>query len=587
MLSRAAYILCTVAILYVSLIYLPKWKNQGTESSLGWDAATYYWYLPATFIYHDLKEQKFGDSIIKQYGFTPDFSQSFTHSSGNRVIVYSSGVAVLSLPAFAIAHVLAIPLGYEADGFSLPYQVAVQLWAIIGGLAGLWYFRKLLLLYFSDKVTAVLLLMLVFGTNYFNYAAFDVTITHSWLFTIYVLLLLNIHSFYITPGRKNAIVIGLLTGLAILVRPSEMVAVLLPLLWGMEGLSPKAFSKHLSFLKANRKHIGWALLSGLLICSIQVVYWLYVTGSPFVYSYDDKTFSWLAPHLQQYLTSYRNGWLMYNPMVLFIFIGIIPFIKYGRNRVAILSFFLLTLYVVSAWDIWWYSGIGGRAMIQSYAVIFIIAGYCIDYILKRKWLSCIALPFFLFFIYINVWVFCQAHMANGLYNTSNMSGKYYWSVIGRWGVDREVLKYQDATDIYSGKCLHEEVLYKNDFSGGENERLHIPAGSNSEIFTLQKTTANKEWIRVSALYKSVYKEYDEWKQFKVRFHFMQGDWKVKGEDWKPQRFLEGDKAVQVYYDIKVPAENYDRIELQFMNEDGSQDILVDDLVISGYNSKDN
>jgi len=587
MLSRSVYILSVVAVLIVSLLYLPKWKNKGTESSLGWDAATYYWYLPATFIYHDLKEQKFGDSIIKKYGFTPEFSQSFVHSSGNRVIVYSSGVAVLSMPAFTVAHFSAALLGYEADGFSLPYQVAVQLWSILAALFGLWHFRKLLLLYFSDKVTAILLLMLVFGTNYFNYVAYDVTITHSWLFTIYVLLLLQLHSFYNVPSRKTAIAIGILTGLAILVRPSEMVAILLPLLWGLEGFSRRAIRKHLTFLKANGKRIGRALLAGLLVCSIQVVYWLYVTGSPFVYSYDDKTFSWLSPHVQQYLTSYRNGWLMYNPMVLFIFVGIIPFIKYGRNRIAILSFFLLTLYVVTAWDIWWYSGIGGRAMIQSYAVIFIIAGYCIDYILKRKWLSYIALPFFLFFMYINVWVFFQAHIVNGLYNTSNMSGRYYWSVIGRWGVDRQVQKYQDAADIYTGPRHDEEVLYKNDFSGGENEWLYIPAGSNSEIFTLPKTAANKEWIRVSALYKGMYKEYDEWKMFRVRIHFMNGDWKVKGEDWKPQRFLDDDKPVQVHYDIKVPAEHYDRIEISFLNDAGGQGMTIDDLVIASYNSTGN
>lgn len=584
MLSRAAYILCTVAILYVSLIYLPKWNAKGTESSLGWDAATYYWYLPATFIYHDLKEQQFGDSIIRKYGFTPSFSQSFVHSSGNRVIVYSSGVALLSMPAFFVAHLVAGSTGYDADGFSLPYQVAVQLWAVLGALLGLWYFRKLLLLYFSDKVIAILLLMLVFGTNYFNYTAYDATVTHSWLFTIYVLLLLNIYHFYKTPGRKNAIAIGLLTGLAILVRPSEMVAVLLPLLWGMESLSLRSFSKQINFLKANLKHIGLALLSGLLVCSIQVVYWLYVTGSPFVYSYDDKTFSWLAPHIQEYLTSYRNGWLMYNPMVLFIFLGIIPFVKYGRNKVAILIFFILNLYIISAWDIWWYSGIGGRAMIQSYAVIFLIAGYCVDYVLKRKWLSYIILPFFLFFIYINVWVFFQAHMADGLYNTSNMSGKYYWSVIGRWGIDREVLKYQDAADIYKGHRQDEEVLYKNDFSERAGGVLYVATGADSEVFMVQNTT-DKEWIRLAALYKGIYKEHDEWRLFRVRIHFMNGNWKVKGEDWKPQRFLDNDQPVPVYYDIKVPTEHYDRIEVSFLNETGGQDMVIDNLLITTYNSK--
>lgn len=580
MLSRSVYILCVAAVLFVSVIYLPKWKNKGTESSLGWDAATYYWYLPATFIYHDLKEQKFGDSIIQKYGFTPSFSESFVHSSGNRVIVYSSGVALLSMPAFFVAHALAAPLGYEADGFSLPYQVAMQLWAVFGALFGLWYFRKLLLLYFSDKVTAILLLMLVFGTNYFNYAAYDVTITHSWLFTIYTLLLFHTHHFYIHPGRRRALAIGCLTGLAILVRPSEMIAVLLPLLWGMESLSPASFSRQVNFLKKNVIHIGWSVLAALAICSVQVAYWLYTTGSPFVYSYDDKTFSWLSPHIQEYLTSYNNGWLMYNPMVLFIFIGIIPFVKYGRNKIAILAFFILNLYIVSSWDIWWYSGIGGRAMIQSYAVIFFIAGYCFDFILKKKWLLYVATPVFLFFIYINFWV-----LFSGLYNTMSMSGRYYWSVIGRWKVDEEVLKLQDAADIYKGRLYDKQVIYTNEFSERAGGMLHMHPGNNSEIVTISYTGDNKEWLRVEAVYKDNYKEYDEWKLFRTRLRFRNGGLEVRGEDWKPQRFLERGMPKKIYYDIRIPAQPFDRIEVSFLNETGGQDMVIDDVVITAYNGR--
>ncbi len=203
----------------------------------------------------------------------------------------------MSSPAFFIAHALANSLGYPADGFSKPYQVAVQLWGLLAGLLGVWFFRKLLLVYYSDKVTAIVLLMLVFGTNYLNYAAVDVTITHSYLFTIYVLLLLNTHHFYKTPDRKYAIRIGLLTGLAILIRPSEMVAVLIPLFGSMDSISLQAWKQQFSFLKRNIRHLVIAVVCLIAVCSIQVAYWLYVTGSPFVYSYDDKGFSWLSPHV--------------------------------------------------------------------------------------------------------------------------------------------------------------------------------------------------------------------------------------------------------------------------------------------------
>ena len=215
MLSRLSYICCVALLLSVAMIFYPKWNNEGTESPLGYDASTYYWYLPATFIYKDLKKQEFGDSINAKYKFNAAFEQSYVHTSGNRGITYSSGVAVLQLPAFAVAHVLAQPLGFEPDGFSKPYRVAIQAWSLIWVLIGLWFFRKLLLFYFSDKVVDITLLLLVFGTTYLNYNAIDVTLTHSWLFTIYVFLLLSTRAFYLQPSRKYAVSIGLLTGLLI------------------------------------------------------------------------------------------------------------------------------------------------------------------------------------------------------------------------------------------------------------------------------------------------------------------------------------------------------------------------------------
>lgn len=583
MFSRAAYIFCILAILFVSLVYLPKWKAEGTESSLGWDASTYYWYLPATFIYQDLKQQEFGDSIIAKYRFTPDFSQSFVHESGNRVITYASGVALLSLPAFALAHIIAEPAGYPADGFSVPYQVAAQLWAVLAALAGLWYFRKLLLLYFHDKVVAIVLLMLVLGTNYLNYTGYDATITHSYLFTIYVLLLLNTHLFYEYPKRRYAIRIGLLAGLAVLVRPSEMIAIVIPLLWGLESLSRRALSGRIIFLRENSRHILWAIAAGIIVCSIQVVYWLYVTGQPFVYSYDDKTFSWLAPHTWEYLTSYCSGWIMYNPMVLFVLGGIIPFIKYGRNRVAVLTFFVLNFYIVSAWDVWWYSGIGGRAMVQSYAVTLFIAASCVEFLLTRKLLLWIAAPLFLLFVYINLWVFYQAHAVDSLYNTVHMSKRYYWRVLGRWKVDKEVLKLQDAKNIYTGTLCDSAVVYQNDFAETEEGELSVPAGKNSGIFSINYSGNDKQWVRVDAVYSSG-AEYDEWKLMRTRLHFMNGEKEIAGEDWKPQRFLREGGIVRVHYDMRIPSKEFDRIQIGFLNETGGGDVIIDDLLITAYNS---
>ncbi len=87
-------------ILYAGVAYYPKWKQGGSEATLSWDVLGYYMYLPAVFIYGDIKKCGFKDSILAKYQPTPDFQQAFVHSNGNYVMKYSSGQAVMMAPFF-------------------------------------------------------------------------------------------------------------------------------------------------------------------------------------------------------------------------------------------------------------------------------------------------------------------------------------------------------------------------------------------------------------------------------------------------------------------------------------------------------
>src|SRR5690606_1003927 len=203
----------------------PKWQKERTEATLSWDVSGYYMYLPALFIYKDIKQCTFKDSIIQKYSPTPDFQQAFRHEkSGNYVMKYSSGQAIIMLPFFVIAHTWAsISNTYPNDGFSYPYQVSIGVGMFLLALLGLYFLRKILLLYFSDKVTAITLLLLVIGTNYLNYSSIDQALTHNALFTIYVLIIWNTIAFYKNHKIRFLIYSGLLCGLATLIRPTEII----------------------------------------------------------------------------------------------------------------------------------------------------------------------------------------------------------------------------------------------------------------------------------------------------------------------------------------------------------------------------
>src|SRR5690606_37324993 len=101
-----------------------------------------------------------------------NFEQAFRHESGNFVMKYSCGQAILMSPFFFTGHLIAgISANYPADGFSYPYQISIGIGMLLYSLVGLWLVRKILLLYFSDTAVAMTILALALGSNYFNYAA--------------------------------------------------------------------------------------------------------------------------------------------------------------------------------------------------------------------------------------------------------------------------------------------------------------------------------------------------------------------------------------------------------------------------------
>ena len=173
-----------------------------------------------------------------------------------------------------------------------------------------------------------------------------------------------------------------------------------------------------------------------------------------MYSYGDQTFSWLHPHAILYSFNYRCGWLTYCPLMILALIGFLPFAKYGKHRVAIIVFSLVSYYLVSAWDVWWY---GGRAMVQSYAVLSIPLAALVHYISNKKLLSVVFIALAAFFIYFNIWVVVQYH-TGGLYDSESMSKAYYWRVIGKWSAPNSTKKLLDAPDLYEGTPQNIKLL---------------------------------------------------------------------------------------------------------------------------------
>ncbi len=92
-----------------------KWtQDEGPERGvIKWDVIFQYSYLPATFIYHDIKLD-----FTEESGFVNDNKFWFQKlDSGNRLIIRTMGMSYLYAPFFFMAHVIAPLLDQPRDGF--------------------------------------------------------------------------------------------------------------------------------------------------------------------------------------------------------------------------------------------------------------------------------------------------------------------------------------------------------------------------------------------------------------------------------------------------------------------------------------
>ena len=370
------YILKNTAFLYrLVFAFLVLWfvielMGYFPTNVLSYDVYGAYLHLPANFIYHDpfLTDWTWIEAMNEKYQSTPSYYQFWYAETGRQVIKYPLGFALIYAPFFLLAHFFAPLFGFQQDGFSEPYQ-----WAVIVGhcfyvVLGLWLARKVLLHFFSEKLSLLLLVLLFSGTNFFFTTTIMVGMPHGHLFVFYSLTIIFTLRWHKQPTIKNSLNLGLVVGLAALIRASEILIVLIPLFWNIHD--KPSLVKKWRWVKYNIKSVMIVFLTIIALGSIQLIYYKLATGSFFIDAYNNagEGFDFLRPHTFQFLFSARKGWLVYTPMMLLSLLGF--WVMYKKRVKQFLPFFVFTIiniYVLSSWTCWWYAeSFGQRSLVQSY-----------------------------------------------------------------------------------------------------------------------------------------------------------------------------------------------------------------------------
>ena len=451
-----------------------------------WDAFGYYMYLPSSVIYGDMTELEWLPEMDSTYNLTGgDLYQSNIHTNGNYVNKYLGGVSIMQAPFFFIGHAIAISSHYNADGFSPPYQYSIAFGAIFYCILALFILRNILLRYYSDHAVALSILLMVLATNLIQYISIDSAMSHAFIFPLYAFVLYATIKWHETPKLKWAIAIGLTIGLATISRPTELIMLFIPLFWGTQN--KEASKVKWQLVKANRKHVLFAMFFGIIGIAPQLIYWKMTAGS-FIYDVGSKWF-FLNPFFRV-LFGFENGWFIYTPVTILFVLGFF-FLKKFPFRKSVIVFCLLNIWIVIAWSDWKYGATySTRALVQSYPVFLLGFTGVVQWILTKKWKS----PFFAltgFLIYANLFQIWQ-------YNTTvlhyrDMNRKYYASIY----LDSNPTPL-DMSLLDTDEVLYDESGFKSTliYSLKEQTSIEGDIGSPAIIAVENIGESPEGWVKV-------------------------------------------------------------------------------------------
>lgn len=359
--------LVAIQALFTLLIKPPK------EKMLVSDAVHYHSWLTSAFIQKDLSL-----SFLKpDSNYDIQYAHNVTED-GKAVFKMPPGVALLQLPFFLTSHAIVLLTNQPADGYNHTYQLAIRCAGIFYFILGIIFLRHYLRKRFDEAAVNLTLAVFSIGSNLYYYVFMESGMSHVYTFSLVSILIWFFDREKIRI--QDALLIGILSGMLILVRNSNIFLLLYFPLLQFVGKSVK------SNFFINPKLIVIAAIPSLVLVFTQLFYMHWATNHWMLSAYFGERFFWTQPELFQFLFSFKKGWFVYSPLMLLVFPGLwLMFRKREGESLPLIITLVLCVYVFSAWWCWWYGGsFGMRAMIDVYALLMLPIAHAMQWIIRRK-----------------------------------------------------------------------------------------------------------------------------------------------------------------------------------------------------------
>ncbi len=335
------------------------------------DGKGYYAYLPAIFIYNDLN---FGfNQTVEKFDHPETWYTDYRYKLDKKRIFtkYYVGTAIAYSPFFLIAHGWSLMMGWQADGYTAIYHGSVLIAALFY-MAITFIFMGKILDFFSINHWAKVLCILgvYFGTNWFYYTTWEASLSHVYSAGVISAFFYSAIIFTKNTTSKWGIVIGVLLGFIVLLRPLNILVVMfLPLFH--QRFSD--FLRRMKSLFGKPLVLSLSFLSFFVVLSIQFIIYKIQIDQWYIYAYLNEGFNFLQPHFFDFLLSIRKGFFVYTPLFLLSMIGLVFWFRYNSFQAFwwIITMIIL-VYILSSWHMWWYGGTFGTRVLIEYYIIWII-----------------------------------------------------------------------------------------------------------------------------------------------------------------------------------------------------------------------
>ena len=327
------------------------------------DGVGYYAYVRAPLIQHSFhfeEDWRHANLNFSQSRTGPDgelLPEQYTET-GYVSNLFTIGPAILWFPFLLVAHLLVLLLNFlgmpiAANGFSLPYLVAMALGTAIYGFLGLLFSFSLARKYVGEKCAFLATLAIWWGSSLPVYMYFNPAWSHAH--SAFAVALFLWYWDRTRPARTTSqwLVLGLISGLMVDIYFPNGVFLFLPLIESLVG-----YVVHLkSQPEAARKLVLKNLIFVFAICSVflpTIITRRIIFGGYFRFgSYSHLSWDWSAPHWLPLLVSSNHGLFSWTPLLALAFIGLFVTPPVARVlalycAVAVASFF----YLISSYPFW-------------------------------------------------------------------------------------------------------------------------------------------------------------------------------------------------------------------------------------------